>query len=101
MNPYDILGVTPDTDDETVRNAYLEAIRHCPPERDPERFATLNEAYQTLKDEESRRRYDLFSRKCPERSPWEVVVAHFHWAGRPNTLDMASLKDFLRKCASS
>lgn len=100
MNAYDILGVTPEANDKTVRNAYLEAIRLFPPERDPDRFATLNAAYQTLKDEESRRRYDLFSTQCPERSPWEVVAAHFNWAGRPNTLDMASLKDFLRKCAS-
>lgn len=100
MNAYDILGVTPDAEDETVRNAYLEAIRLFPPERDPDRFATLNEAYQTLKDEESRLRYELFSRQCPERSPWEVVSAHFRWAGRPNTLDMGSLRDLLRKCAA-
>ena len=100
MNPYDILGVSPEADDETVRNAYLEAVRRFPPERDSERFSAISEAYQTLKDEDSRLRYALFSRKCAERSPLEVVSRQFRRAGRPRTLDMESLKDFLRKCAT-
>lgn len=32
-NPYDILGVTFEDGDETIRRRYLDAVRRSPPER--------------------------------------------------------------------
>ena len=44
-----LLGVAPDCDRTQVRRAYLRAIKEAPPERDPERFMLLREAYDRLR----------------------------------------------------
>jgi curved DNA-binding protein CbpA len=99
MNPYDILGVRPETDDATVRRAYLEGIKRFPPERFAERFAAISEAYQALKDENSRLKYELFSKKPGVASPLEAVVRHFAWSDRRTPPDFETLKNKLRDCA--
>ena len=98
MNPYDILGVPPETDDGAVRSAYLEAIKRFPPERYPERFTAISEAYQALKDEKSRLHYELFDMKPGVASPMEAVVRHFAWSERRTPPDFESLKRMLRAC---
>lgn len=40
--------------DEEVRRAYLEMVKRFPPERYPEEFAGISEAYEALKDETMR-----------------------------------------------
>jgi preprotein translocase subunit Sec63 len=49
-DPYDVLGVDRDADDEAIRRRYLELVRQHPPERAPERFAEIREAYDRLRD---------------------------------------------------
>ena len=49
-DPYDVLGVDRDADDEAIRRRYLELVRENPPERAPERFAEIREAYDRLRD---------------------------------------------------
>jgi hypothetical protein len=44
-----LLGVHADDDRTKVRRAYLRAIKEAPPERDPERFMLLREAYDLLR----------------------------------------------------
>jgi curved DNA-binding protein CbpA len=77
MNPFDLLGVTPDADDEAVRTAYLEAVKRFPPEHAPEQFCAVNEAYQAIKDEDSRLRYILFNTQSTVASPMDAVRQHF------------------------
>jgi curved DNA-binding protein CbpA len=60
VDPYSVLGVEPDADDETVRRRYLELVREFPPERHPERFASVRGAYERLKDLDARVRHRLF-----------------------------------------
>ena len=38
MNPFAVLGIEETADDESVRAAYLAAVRRSPPDRDPEGF---------------------------------------------------------------
>jgi DnaJ-class molecular chaperone len=45
-----VLGISPDTDAETLRTAYLAKIREYPPEREPEMFERIRDAYLTLSD---------------------------------------------------
>jgi hypothetical protein len=59
---YDVLGVRPDASAAELRRAYLELARQHHPDRaggSPERMRALNEAWETLRDPERRRRYDL------------------------------------------
>jgi curved DNA-binding protein CbpA len=59
-DPYQVLGVPPDCDDETIRRRYLELVRQFSPERCPEKFAAVRAAYERLRDLNTRLRYRLF-----------------------------------------
>src|SRR4051794_14760591 len=64
---YELLGVPPDADTEEIRRAYRKLARENHPDinKDPaaeDRFKEISEAYELLRDEERRRRYDRLSR---------------------------------------
>jgi len=59
-DPWEVLGVAADCDDETIRRRYLELVRQFPPEQHPERFAAIRQAYESLRDLTTRLRYRLF-----------------------------------------
>jgi curved DNA-binding protein CbpA len=64
-DPYLILGVTPEASDEVIHHAYLEGIRRCPPDKDPDRFQALHTAYAALKTRKQRLHYALFNTDLP------------------------------------
>ncbi len=59
-NPCDVLGVTLADGDETIRQHYLEAVRRSPPERCPDEFKRVRDAYERIKDVRSRLEFLLF-----------------------------------------
>src|SRR3712207_4941673 len=59
-DPYAVLDVPPDSDDEAIRRRYLQLVRQYPPEHHPERFAEIRQAYESLKDLDTRLRHRLF-----------------------------------------
>jgi DnaJ-class molecular chaperone len=59
-DPYTILELPADSDDEAIRRRYLQLVRQYPPERHPEKFAEIRRAYEKLKDLDTRLRYRLF-----------------------------------------
>jgi DnaJ-class molecular chaperone len=63
-DPYQVLGLEPGSDDARIRRRYLDLVRQHPPEREPQRFATIREAYDQLRDPARRLRSRLF----PDRS---------------------------------
>ena len=67
MNPFAILGIDETADDEAVRAAYLAAVRRSPPDRDPEGFRRIREAYDAVRDEERRLALRLFGPAPLER----------------------------------
>jgi len=99
MNPYRLLRVPRDADDATIRQAYLSAIRETPPESDPHRFAALNRAYESIKDERSRISYELFNAEPDGDSPIDALVRHARSEGPPKPLPLETMKHFLRKLA--
>jgi curved DNA-binding protein CbpA len=59
-NPYTVLGLAPDSDDDAIRRRYLELVRQFSPEHHPEKFAAIRAAYESLRDLNTRLRYRLF-----------------------------------------
>jgi curved DNA-binding protein len=61
---YAILGVPPDADEKTIKQAYRKLARQHHPDVNPgneeaeEQFKLINEAYQALSNKEQRQKYD-------------------------------------------
>ena len=95
MNPYLVLGVPLDANDETIRRAYLAALKLAPPDLAPQRFQEINTAYEQIKDESSRHRHTLFNKTPPGDSPGDVFLRYARLrTHRP--LPFESMKEFLR-----
>ena len=60
-DPQNILGVSEDADTEEIRTAYLNKIKKYPPERCPEEFESIRDAYKILSDPGRRMRIVLQS----------------------------------------
>ena len=66
-NYYDILGVTKDADQATIKKSYRQLAKKYHPDisKEPnasEIFAKIAEAYDVLGDEEKRQHYDTYGR---------------------------------------
>ena len=59
-DPWDVLGLGADSDDEAIRRRYLELVRQFPPEKHPEQFAAIRRAFDSLRDLTTRLRFRLF-----------------------------------------
>ena len=70
-NPYETLGVTKDASEKDIKNAFRKAAKNCHPDLFPgntekeAEFKTYNEAYDVLKDEDLRKKFD--------RGGWDAV----------------------------
>ena len=64
-DPYQQLGVPETADDDTIRAAYLAAIRACPPERDRLRFEQVRAAYEAISSAPARHAHALFDTQAP------------------------------------
>jgi len=66
---YSVLGVTPDADDQMIKQAYRKLARQFHPDVNPgdtqaeERFKEVNEAYEALSDPEKRQKYEALRRQ--------------------------------------
>jgi curved DNA-binding protein CbpA len=73
-NLYERLGLNADAPVEEIKRAYHRLLRIYPPERSPEQFKRIREAYETLKDAGSRRGYD--TQREPKVGHWiELGIA--------------------------
>jgi DnaJ-class molecular chaperone len=49
-DPYVVLGIGPEADEQQIRQRYLQLVREHSPERDPQGFAAIRAAYDRLRD---------------------------------------------------
>jgi curved DNA-binding protein CbpA len=59
-DPYETLGLPTDAGEAEIRRRYLELVREFPPDRAPERFTAIHDAYEALRDPARRLHAMLF-----------------------------------------
>jgi len=75
--PYEVLGVDPNASEAQIRKRYLELVRQFPPDREPQRFAELHQAYDEMRDPVRRMRA-LISGAGSGKSTISAIAADFH-----------------------
>lgn len=90
-----VLGVGVDSDGKALRDAYLSRLREHPPERDPEGFERIRDAYLALTSPEGRMRrwFDDEALKHPLRE-----LADTAGNGDRAFLGVTAWNEFLRHC---
>lgn len=84
---YEILGISRDADEKTIKSAYRKLARKTHPDVNPddpkaaEKFREIQEAYEVLSDPQKRRQYDQFG---------HVGNMHSFGGGFPNFEDLFS-----------
>ena len=61
MEPREVLGVNEDASEEEIRTAYVRKVKEHPPDRSPEEFERIRDAYDSLRDPRRRMRDRLLS----------------------------------------
>jgi curved DNA-binding protein CbpA len=69
----EILGVALNARDEEIRAAYVQKVKEHPPDRSPEEFEKIRDAYETLRDPRRRMR-DMLLAVDPE-APLTGLIA--------------------------
>jgi curved DNA-binding protein CbpA len=60
-NPYETLGLPAEADEAQIRSRYLQLVKEFPPDRAPERFASIRAAYDELRNPAALLEKQLFS----------------------------------------
>ena len=99
MHSYHTLKVPLNADSETIRQAYLDAIRRHPPEHEPERFRLVGQAYSSIKSENERLRREMgLSVQASDSfaSPLEALAAFWKADLDPTPPSEEDFHSFLR-----
>jgi curved DNA-binding protein CbpA len=64
-DPTEILGVGPNAGEEELRAAYLQKVKQFPPDRSPEEFEKIRDAFEVLNDPRKRMQLLIESAKPP------------------------------------
>ena len=72
-NYYEILNINKNASQDEIKNGYKKMLRKYPPEKEQEKYKEIREAYDTLKDEKSRKNYDAYFHHEKEIKAWEEV----------------------------
>lgn len=90
-DPYRQLGVPEAADDDTIRAAYLAAIRACPPERDRQRFEQVRAAFEAIASAPRRLAHGLFDTRAPTVHELLEILSADWQPGRPTELSLYRL----------
>jgi curved DNA-binding protein CbpA len=95
VDPYEVLGLSGDADDEAIRVRYLELVRQYSPEHHPERFAAVRAAYESLRDLDTRLRHRLF--EAGRRDSIEAILEEIECQSPRRRLSLATLLSGVRR----
>jgi hypothetical protein len=101
MNPYLVLDVPVNADDQTIRGAYLKAVKDSPPEADPKWFQAVSQAYKQIQDQAGRNRHLLFNRDCPGESPLDALVSYARLQRHFEPLPFGEMKELFVAAAKT
>lgn len=59
-DPYQVLDLPSSADEAAIRQRYLQLVKQYPPDRAPEKFASIRAAYEALRDRDQRLSRQLF-----------------------------------------
>jgi len=65
-NPYEVLETLPSANDLQIKESYVRKVKEYPPERFPEEFKEIREAYEAISTLRNRVDYKLFHREKPD-----------------------------------
>lgn len=80
---YQTLNIPTQASTEEIRRSYYRLVRKHPPEKDPEKFKLIREAYETLSDSKAKQNYDSLQQHGGEiilfLSQAEDKIAEENW----------------------
>ena len=94
-DPYKVLGLPPDSDDDAIRRRYLELVRRYPPEHHPEKFTAIRAAYDSLRDLTTRVRYRLF--EAGENESIEAIIEELGCQSSRRRVPLPTLLSLVRR----
>ena len=80
---YEVLGVSKDADDATIKKAYRQLAKKYHPDMNPgdkeaeKKFKEASEAYAVLSDADKRRQYDQFGHAAFEGGAELIILTTF------------------------
>jgi curved DNA-binding protein CbpA len=94
-DPFETLGLPVDSDDAAIRRRYLELVKQYSPERHPEKFAGIRQAYESLKDLDTRLRYRLF--EAGKHESIEALIEELQCKTARRRLSLSTLLSVVQK----
>jgi curved DNA-binding protein CbpA len=94
-DPYEVLGLPADSDDEAIRRRYLELVRQFPPEHQPQKFAAIRAAYEALRDLNTRLSYRLF--EAGKKDTIDALIEEIACRSPRRRLSLKTLLNLTRK----
>ena len=88
-DPFEVLGLTRDADAAQARARYLELVRANPPDRQPERFAEIREAYDQIHHSDELLENWLFL--ASDSGSLERLITQIRGRLRPEKLPLKSI----------
>ncbi len=72
IDPFTTLGVDKSAEDDVIREAYVNLVKKWVPDRYPEHFRKISEAYEKIKSKRERVTHLLFDSLCEADSPFNL-----------------------------
>lgn len=88
-DPYAILDIPRDADQDVIKRVYFEQVRAHPPETDPDAFKRIRAAYEKLRTPERRAQTDMFLLQPPPPAPNRRMPSFDLAVHREDVLDLA------------
>lgn len=98
MSPYTVLGVAHTATDAEIRQAYLKGVRTHTPEREPDCFQALTNAYQKVATHRARLEHFLLDASSQGNTPVGAVAAYCNGLPVPEPLKPEAMLHYLREC---